>query len=77
MVKIQLKHLRNKYDFYKLKLFCGWQWKNSSLWHCVFWSVVHISVEGGSGPCVMLCCVSQPAEYMTSTTEPTTDCVTL
>jgi hypothetical protein len=35
--------------------------ENSSLWHYMFRSVVRISVQGGSGHCVMLSRVSQPA----------------
>jgi hypothetical protein len=38
--------------------------ETSSLWHYMFKSVVRMSGQGGSGHCVMLCRVSEPAAYM-------------
>ena len=44
--------LHNKYDLYKLKLLLWLLVETSSLWRYVFWSLVRISIQGGSGHCV-------------------------
>jgi hypothetical protein len=70
MVKIWLKYfLLNKYDLYKLKLLLRLVVETSSLWHYMFRPLGRISIQGGSGPCVMQCRVSEPAEFFFSDNE--------